>query len=183
MLEAPIAYHCAPALAGIKPANIVSCQKSKNNNIYPELEKLNSELNCKDIYLEVLCECEKRLLVMVYRKALLERYLNDRANKAFLAKYGYSQAISTESHLETLKSRMEFDSFPHEIGVFLGYPLRDIHCFINHRDRGCLLCGEWKVYHNVPKAEKLFKRYRSCRKALSKRVASGCSLAKIFCAA
>lgn len=44
---------------------------------------------------------------------------------------------------------------------FLGYPLRDIYAFINHRDEGCLLIEEWKVYHNAGEAEKLFRRFKA----------------------
>lgn len=180
MLEKMIAYHCAPSLAGIKPANIVACQKSKVNNIDKELERLNKELNVKDIYLEILCQCEKRALIIVYRKSLLENHLQSRVNRAFLRKYGYEKAESLASYMEILKGRLDFECFPHEIGVFLGYPIKDIHSFINHRDSGCLLCGEWKVYHNAKQAEKLFRRYKSCRKALSEKVAAGSSLAQIF---
>ena len=51
------------ALAGIKPANIAACHKSKYPDLYGEFDKLNSELNHKDIYIEILCECERRALV------------------------------------------------------------------------------------------------------------------------
>ena len=68
MIEKIIAYYCAPALAGIKPANIVSCSKSKIKNIHNCIKILNNQLNPKDIYAYILCECENRVLVMVYRK-------------------------------------------------------------------------------------------------------------------
>ena len=75
MLEALLAYHCAPSLAGIKPANIAACQKSKFPDLHADIDKLNSELNRKDIYIEILCECERRALVIVYRRSVLEKYL------------------------------------------------------------------------------------------------------------
>lgn len=183
MLEALIARHCAPALAGIKPANIASCQKSRIPDIHGEIERLNSQLNGSDIYLEIICECEKRALVMVYRKNVLEKHLQKRNNRVFLSKYGYPETDGISDYIEYLKTRLMHDAFPHEIGVFLGYPLRDIYCFINHRGEGCLLIGEWKVYHDAENAQKLFVRYNACRKALVKRVADGRTLAQIFCAA
>lgn len=184
MLEAMIAYHCAPALAGIKPANMVACQKSRIPDIHSEIEKLNNELNIKDIYLEVICECEKRALVMVYRKKVLEKHLQVHNHRAFLSMYGYSEIGSMADYINHLKTRLVNDTFPHEIGVFLGYPLHDIYCFINHRDEGCLLIGEWKVYHNVEEAEKLFYRFKACRKALVRHITErGKTLAQVFCAA
>lgn len=183
MLETLIAYHCGPALAGIKPANIAACQKTHIPNIHAEIKKLNGQLNCKDIYLEVVCECEKRVLVMVYRKKVLEKHLQEQANRAFLAQFGYLETDSIADCIAHLKERLVYDTFPHEIGVFLGYPLHDIYGFIHHRDDGCLLIGEWKVYQNPEAAKKLFGRYRACRKALVKKVIDGRTLAQIFCAA
>lgn len=183
MLEALLAYHCAPAFAGIKPSNIAACQKSKFPDLYKDIDKLNDELNRKDIYIEILCECERRALLIVYRKKVLEKHLRERNNRAFLSGYGYPENGDIDDYINFLKKRLANDTFPHEIGVFLGYPLRDIYAFINHRDEGCLLIGEWKVYHNAGEAEKMFSRFRACRKALVKRVTDGMTLAQIFCAA
>ncbi len=183
MSEVLLAYHCAPTLAGIKPANIVACQKSRFNSLYSEIETLNNQLNKKDIYIETVCECEKRVLIIVYRKNKLGKHLKADSNTAFLSNYGYSVDGSLNDYLSILRKRLDCDNFPHEVGVFLGYPLHDIYGFINHRDEGCLLTGEWKVYRNVEEAEKLFGRFKSCRKALLQHVTErGKTLAQIFCA-
>lgn len=175
-----IAYHCAPALAGIKPSNIVTCYKSRVKDIYKEVERLNRELNGKDIYFEILCECKERVLLMVYRKKVLGLQLEDKEIKKFLAEIGYPEQGDCDSYISFLKHRLEGKEFSHEIGAFLGYPLHDIYGFINHRDEGCLLCGEWKVYKNAEEAEKLFHRFSVCRKAVSERVENGKSLTQIF---
>ena len=61
MIEREIAYHLAPALAGIKPANIVSLCKKKFSAIHREIEDLNEQLNCRGIYFEDVykrqCQC------------------------------------------------------------------------------------------------------------------------------
>lgn len=182
MLEKIIARSCAPALAGIKPSNIVSCRKSVIPDVYCEIERLNKELNPQDIYLEIVCDCPKCALVMVYRKNILKRHLNSKSNRKFLMYYGYPDSDNTNEYIAILKNRLKNNAFPHEIGVFLGYPLSDIYSFINHRNEGCLLVGEWKVYHNPEAAAKLFHRFKACRKALAKRVYGGQTLAQVFCA-
>ena len=55
MIERIIAYHCGPALAGIKPANIVACYKDKISDVHKTIRLLNLQLNHKDIYIEALC--------------------------------------------------------------------------------------------------------------------------------
>lgn len=182
-METLLAYHCAPAFAGIKPSNIVTCRKSQFPDLYKDIDRLNNELNRKDIQIEILCECERRVLLIVYRKKVLETHLRERNNRAFLSMYGYPRNGSIAEYIDVLRTRLANDAFPHEIGVFLGYPLCDIYAFINHRDEGCLLIGEWKVYHNAEESEKLFRRFKACRKALVKRVTDGRTLAQIFCAA
>ncbi|UKI35280.1 MAG: DUF3793 family protein [Clostridiales bacterium] len=72
-----------------------------------------------------------------------------------------------DDYVNTLKSRLDGDSFPHEIGVFFWDILCVIYiAFINHRNEGCKLVGEWKVYHNAEEAKKTFSRFKACRKAL-----------------
>lgn len=183
-----LAYHCAPAFAGIKPSNIASCSKSDNPNIACQVKTLNEQLNKNDIYIDVLCECGERVLVMVYRKQKLCEYLQREDIKSFLCDNGYPKEFSLTEYLAILKSRIYAQrltnkEFPHEIGAFLGYPLHDIYGFINHKHQGCLLTGEWKVYDNTEQAEKLFCRYNKCRKAVIKRINEGRTLKDLFCIA
>lgn len=182
-MEKLIAFHCAPALAGIKTANMVSIDNEKFPNLPERLEKLNSQLNKKGIKLEAICNCKRKTLVMVYRSTLLEKYLNTPEIKKLLADEGYPVQGTLEDHIEFLKTRLKNDDFPHEIGAFLGYPIEDIYGFINHKNEGLLLVGDWKVYANADEAKKKFERFSACRCALVNRITKGHSLAQIFCAA
>lgn len=181
-MEKIIAYHCAPALAGIKPSNLVTCYKNKDYDINSEIERLNFQLNNKDIYFEAICECEKRVLIMVYRKNAIAKTLDNPDTKKFLMSFGYPEAFDVDEYIEILKNRCKDAEFPHEIGIFLGYPLHDVYGFMFHKNEGCLLCGEWKVYENPEEAKKLFARFSACRKALVKRIMAGRTLEQMFCA-
>ncbi len=183
-----LAYHCAPALAGIKPANIASYKKSENPQLLSDIEALNNILNKRDIYIEILCECRERSLIMLYRSKLLCEYLNTPQIAALLLKYGYPQGFSLRKYLEFLKERiasgyMFTKNFPHEIGAFLGYPIHDIYGFINHKNQHCLLTGEWRVYADADNARKMFCSFKACRKAAVKRLNEGKTLEELFCTA
>ena len=54
------------------------------------------------------------------------------------------------------------DEFPHEIGLFLGYPPGDVHGFIENKPDACKCVGIWKVYGDKEKARQTFARYRKC---------------------
>ncbi len=45
------------------------------------------------------------------------------------------------------------EDFPHEIGVFLGYPLADVIGFIQNRGKNFTACGYWKVYTDPTAAQ------------------------------
>ena len=183
MFEKTVAYYCAPALAGIKPANIVSCHKQKFQDIHREINRLNDSLNSKGIFFRILCECCNRVLLMVYREKKLDRYLQRDDIKGLLNSFGYGERLCLQDKLLLLESRVQQSQFPHEIGAFLGYPVHDIYGFIYHRNEGCLLTGEWKVYQDAETAKAEFKRYNMCRKALLKRLEQGRTLTEVFRAA
>ena len=53
--------------------------------------------------------------------------------------------------------KMVKQSFPHEIGVILGYPLEDVKGYMENGGQKCLLNGYWKVYNNPEEAKRKFE--------------------------
>lgn len=181
LLEEQIAFHCGPALAGIKPSNLVSCCNEKNPNIKKYISYLNNHLNKNDIYFETMCNCPKRTLVFVYRKKHLCEYIDQEDNKAFLKSFGYPMENDLQDIIEFMKKRIQINqNFPHEIGIFLGYPLSDIEKFIQNKGDNYKVNGYWKVYDNQEQIVKLFESYTRCRKTLLKHINSGASIVKLF---
>lgn len=182
-LEKTLAFHCAPALVGLKAADLISC----NIQDYPELEKdiafLNQKLNPNGLFFRPLGKRNGRILLLTYRRAVLERYLQDKKIRAFLLEAGYP-ASDLEGILLHLQERLaQMESFPHETGVILGYPLEDVKGFLKHRGQNCKLCGYWKVYSNEPRALDMFRQFNHCRDTLCSFVASGMSITQMFHAA
>lgn len=64
--------------------------------------------------------------------------------------------------IDHLIERFREQAVPHEIGYFLGYPVSDVHGFIEHEGRGFLCCGCWKVYADMRGAQYRFDRYKRC---------------------
>lgn len=166
-----LAKHCAPALAGIKPANLVPCAQAA----LPVVSAYHERLKKQDIYLEFIpCRFGPSLL-LVYRKPQLFQVLACPDVQAFLKKTGYPVSDGPEAMLRHLKKRIQNDAdgFPHEIGVFLGYPLGDVLGFTVHKGKDALLTGYWKVYTNTDAAQALFRRYTLCRDVFCRQVAAG----------
>ena len=63
--------------------------------------------------------------------------------------------------VDTLCARLSTGGdFPHEVGLFLGYPVEDVIGFIENKGKNCLCCGCWKCYSNACAAQKAFDKFR-----------------------
>ncbi len=179
-LEQELAHHCAPALLGLKPANLVSFSKQD----FPELEALLEEYRRTwirfGICLEIVCSCDRRNLVLVYQLGLLRHQLMQKQVRELLIKAGYPDG-GMQQQLAHLKIRLAVQKdFPHEIGLFLGYPVADVLAFQTRHGEGCKLCGYWKVYENVEAAKQCFARFDVCRAALTNALRTGNTLTQML---
>lgn len=161
--EQKIAYHCAPVLAGVKAANLVMFSCLECREMWHSLNAYRAELAERGIEIRVFSSAG-RAMIFIYRPTLLEKHLEPTAVQDFLVRHGYERGAKLAAALNTLAKRIATSSdFPHEIGLFLGYPLADVEGFLDYRGREFLLCGEWKVYSEAEKAARLFAIYRDCR--------------------
>ena len=178
-LERTLAYHGAPALAGIKPSDLIAWG-SPELCLSPFFQEYCRQLERRGIQLRVLRTNGKRCLLLVYRKEQLARQLEKPDVRLLLAGEGYPMEEGFEAMLETLRLRLMGAGFPHEVGVFLGYPPEDVEGFRIHQGRNCKLSGCWKVYSDVERARQCFYRYGRCRAALCRRLEEGKSLMQVF---
>ena len=183
-LDQLLARHCGPALAGVKASNLISCGQAEFPDLCLEVEEYNRAFAGRGIHLAILCSRGNRQLLLVYHRARLELALADPLAQGLLKEAGYCLEGTVEELLEHLRGRLAGErDFPHEIGIFLGYPPEDVLGFQRQRGEGCKLCGYWKVYSDVEQARRLFHWYDCCSRALCRRIAQGCSMRELFGAA
>ena len=162
-LEFYLIENCAPTLASLKTASLFRCPCREEEDVFDALYRWNREFSRKGLRAVLLKRFTGSALIYVYRRSQLERDLKENGAKQLLETYGY-QSTDPEYALNRLAGRLTSEGeFPHEIGLFLGYPLEDIRGFIQNRGRNCLCCGEWKVYHEPEKAQKTFAKLKKCR--------------------
>ncbi len=177
MLEREVVTYGSPTLARLKLGSLFTVQDSPN--LDDEIEDLNDMFRGKGVILTPLRERNGRTLMYLYRTAELEQALEDNAIQSFLRGCGYSD-FRTEAVLAVLREKLAFaEEFPHEIGVFLGYPLQDVVEFIRNDGQNCLCCGCWKVYSNECEALRSFARIRKCKEVYGRLFASGCPLSRL----
>ena len=72
----------------------------------------------------------------------LRDYVRQPAVMLFLKAYGYHDRMSIMEMLEHLRYRMEVALSFHMKSAFLGYPLKDVKCFISYRGGDTEECAE-----------------------------------------
>ncbi len=177
MSEVIIKY-CAPTLAGLKVGNLFSYKFENKKYLVLYIKQTNEVLNKKGVYLTILKISEDKALMFIYRKNKLSSLLKDKKIQNFLSSYGYNTFSIKECFIVLRKHLLKSD-FPHEIGVFLGYPLSDIEKFIENKGMCYKLCGYWKVYTNKEEAKKTFDMFHKCTKIYTKKMLAGFDINKL----
>jgi hypothetical protein len=183
MLESKIVEHCAPTLAGLKSANLFNYGFLSEEALAEELQEVNQKLNGKGVYIEVLRVTEHRALLYVYRRKKLSEEMKKPGVCEFLQSCGCTNC-SEKCCIEYLRGKLQKkEEFPHEIGLFLGYPLEDVVGFIKFKGQNSKCHGVWKVYGNEEETMKLFEKFRKCTAIYTRQFAGGRSIMQLTIAA
>lgn len=105
-----------------------------------------------------LKEGEDFVLVYFFKNNRLEKKLSQIKIKDFLNSYGYISCVSTSDYLNLLSQRFR-ETCPDEIGIFLGYPLKDVMDFKDRDKKACKCTGYWKCFNNEKSSLEAFKRF------------------------
>lgn len=169
---------CAPTLAGIKVSSLFTYKFTCEKKLMEDVDSKNKLLNCKGLYFKILRIKNSIALIYVYRKKQLEKILENNENIIFLQEHGYDK-LEISNVLAVLSQHMKNEEFPHEIGVFLGYPLDDIKAFIKNKGKNEKYVGYWKAYTNAEYARKVSEKYRKCTNVYCKMFEKGTKITKL----
>ncbi|MBQ3809084.1 MAG: DUF3793 family protein [Kiritimatiellae bacterium] len=149
---------------GVKPAELLRvrhCYSGVNS------EGLRVCLYRSDIYVilgldyvELKVE-DSSSLVLFYNPESLAATLSENGNRECLVRLGYPEGGDVCEFLAELARRFVKDGMPHEVGVFVGYPLKDVEGFMRHLPATPLhgRHGAWRVYGNARESVSLMNRY------------------------
>lgn len=153
--------------AGVKPAEILTLNHCRFAEIFDSRESgicAGQEAVLRQLALPWhALRCRKDAsLILFFDEHLLSETLRNPANRNYLFRNGYANCDSTRSFLTRLSERFCEQDFPHEVGLFLGYPLKDVIGFISVRSR-LTLQGIWRIYGKAEPSLRLMDRFRRAR--------------------
>lgn len=176
-LKTQLALQCAPLLTGIKISNLLTV---KENSV----EDVRTLFRNTDITVHTLCRTERQTTLLLFREKELLTYLNQKNVREALRLFGY-QTLRLIDIFENLCARYQkymadHQSFPHELGLLLGYPVTDVLGFIENKGKNYRYSGYWKVYGDVREARELFGRYNKAREFVVRMVFEGADITELY---
>ncbi len=186
MPEELIIKHCSPTLAGLKSGSMFSVTFDSDVEMVTALKEMNGILKEKGLKAIPFKKNETRYLIYIYRPSHLIEELKTPRAEAILKSLGY-EVGNLPKCLSELARRIKDDKdFPHEIGLFLGYPPEDVSGFIDYKC-GTGACGGepkcngcWRVFGDKETAERKFNQYKKCTRVYSEVYKQGRSLDKLI---
>ncbi|MBO5803034.1 MAG: DUF3793 family protein [Lentisphaeria bacterium] len=153
----------AAVRSGVKPGELLRvqhCYKSRNS------EGFNFCLYRADIlqtlklnYLELRVEPESSLILFYHRETMAKTF-SEEQNLSLLSTLGYPAGCDMDDLLFFLRERFAVEKIPHEVGVFIGYPLKDVKGFMEKLPRTPVHRGDWTVFGDASESLEKMSLYR-----------------------
>lgn len=177
---------CMPTLIKLKPSTMICFHKRyilEQSKFYVVLGNELAKFSCD---YEILYESDQMYYILVYQEEFLKEVLMTFGNHKILLERGYKKGnCYFSNNIVNFQTRFQNyilgkeKEFPHEVGIFLGYPIRDVEEYIKNKGEHYVICGYWKVYHNVEEAYKIFKYFKELREVAINMFFSGKDLKDI----
>ncbi len=177
--EKTLIEYCSLTLSSLKTASLFTVKLESELTLDADISSWNEKFIGTGIKLRLLKIGKDSALVYIYRQDMLLSDMNNSKASALLFQYGYEN-LSIDKMIERLSKRLsKYEEFPHEIGLFLGYPPEDVEGFICNKGRKCNLCKYWKVYGNEDEALLKFAKYDKCKAVYKKLWQNGRDILKL----
>ena len=173
MSDAFLVEHCEPTFAGLKTGNLFRISYADIEVFREELRGLNGILKRKGLRAVPVRMTAEFALVYLYRPDFLKRDLGCEEAARLLTSLGYEPQSVNRSVAFLARMMREKEVFPHEVGLFLGYPPEDVLGFMKSSREGVKCVGCWKVYGDETKARAAFWRFQRCREVFEENVQRG----------
>lgn len=180
MSDYDLILHCAPTLAGLKTANLFTSPAVSDSELNKQIRRINKRIVPFGVRILPLRRMKKKALIYLYRPDRLEQDLSNRKAEEILKKANYPDG-RPECRLKELVTRLRYaNDFPHEIGLFLGYPPEDVDGFISNQAKEYKCVGCWKVYGDEEAAQKKFAEFKLCTECYCNSRNKGMTLEKLI---
>ncbi|PAB58054.1 DUF3793 family protein [Anaeromicrobium sediminis] len=155
-----------PVILGVKPSEIMSF-KMNDATTNEKIKKIEETFSiCKHISYKISYYNGTSIKVLFYNVKSLEKTLKEPRNLKFLASIGYPKKFSLNFFLNHLISKINLGIIPTEIGVFLGYPLKDVIGFMGHPSLKLTKVNGWRIYGDSRISDQRYEEFLQAKKKI-----------------
>lgn len=149
------AINCAPLLSGYRISIFLVIPDN-------QVEKSLKLIGDMGLVTQMLYKRNGKNGVLIFKERELKRYMQNTDVKELLLKLGYYSDFFGDILAEFSKRYQNYadneKNFPHELGIFLGYPIEDVIGYLENLGANYLCAGYWKVYKDASFKQEIFKR-------------------------
>ncbi len=176
-LASYLAMEAAEVIGGAKPANLINLvdrERSCGRNLYRLWRRYGQQLLVQaGLSARELVQRNDGVLLLIFQPEQLADYLATQRVTNFLHRAGYCQPSDMSAVLDQLSLRFHGGQVPHEVGVILGYPLKDVAGFMGWVRLPVTGQGPWKIYGDLRPSLAVVDACRRCQVTMANRLCSG----------
>lgn len=173
VFDIQFALQCAPLILGLRISlflTVTDCQ----------LKRMEDILKDRKISIYKISKNHGKMAVLLFYEKKMKEYFAEDSVCSLLDGLGYSAGNLSDNMNIFAKKYREFmqnkKPFPHEMGIFLGYPPEDVKGYLENKGNNFLCAGYWKVYENAQEKCRLFSQFDWARNVLVSLILQGNSL-------
>jgi len=133
-------------ILGSKPAEIINVPGSSEEKKV-KLDQIESFFShCSRVTYRIITTHDGGKRVLFINEESMVKVLSNKRCINFLKFVGYSSEYRLNDYMDELVFRLQSEEFPHEIGIFLGYPLKDVLGFMGYGKNELVEIRNWRIY-------------------------------------
>lgn len=146
-------------ILGSKPSEIVNIPGS-NEEKKSKLDQIESFFShCSRVTYRIITTHDGGKRVLFINEESMDKVLSNRKCINFLKFVGYSSEYKLNDYMDELVYRLQSEEFPHEIGIFLGYPLKDVLGFMGYGKHELVEIRNWRIYGDPKASYEVYDRF------------------------
>lgn len=156
-----------PVLLGQKPIHLFCFRedfKYKDeilNDVYLNFDGL------KNIKYEIIHSCNDTVKILFYNVKNIKKVLKCQKKRAFLSSIGLPDDMPYTFYLNHIIVHLRDNIIPPEIGIFFGYPVKDVIGYMGHPSLKLSFVKGWEYYGNPKLSEKVYKGFSKAEKLMT----------------
>ncbi|RDY28402.1 DUF3793 family protein [Romboutsia weinsteinii] len=161
-----------PVILGSKPSEIIniSGKDIQRHEKLGEIHKLFD--SCSKLTYYVIETLDGGFRILFINEKSLSIVLRNKKCINFLKFLGYPSQSSLSLYVEVLVNKLQSEDFPDEIGIFLGYPIKDVIGFMGFGKYDFYKTMAWRIYGDPSVSYEVYNSFIRDKDIMKKMVES-----------